>query len=219
MDVQLTAAVVEDHPLMRDALSRACTQVSGLTVAYQGASIDEVLALPEPPDVVLLDLDLGSHVVSEADALRLMRRGSQVIVVSGLASPTTVRAMVRAGVAGLCSKRDDPANLTEAIRSVLAGQSWTTGELAAVLVRDPDRPDLSVQERRALELYASGLKLTAVARVMGVAPTTAKEYIERVRAKYAAIGRPAPTKAHLTLNAQHDGLLDRSPDRGPVAGA
>jgi DNA-binding NarL/FixJ family response regulator len=206
----VTVAVVEDHPLMLGALVSVCEQHPQLVVVYAGASVDDVLELDPAPDLVLLDLDLNGSAVTEGDAERLMARGSAVIVVSGLASPATVRAMVRAGVAGLLSKRDDPADLWAAIDSVLAGRPWTTSDLAAVLVRDPDRPDLSYQERRALELYASGLKLASVARLMGLAPSTVREYIDRVRAKYAAVGRPAPTKAHLAVNAHQDGIITGS---------
>jgi DNA-binding NarL/FixJ family response regulator len=203
----VNVALVEDHPLMRSALVAVCQQDPRLVVTYAGSTIQEALAVEPAPDLVLLDLDLGDRVATASDAEHFMARGSEVIVVSSLASPSTVRAMIRAGVAGLLSKRDDPSELLAAIDSVLAGQPWTTSELAAVLVRDPDRPDLSDQERRALELYASGLKLASVARMMGVAPSTAKEYIDRVRAKYAAIGRPAPTKAHLAVNAHQDGII------------
>jgi DNA-binding CsgD family transcriptional regulator len=73
---------------------------------------------------------------------------------------------------------------------------------------DPLRPTLSDQERRALQLYASGLKMTAVAHTMNVSPHTAKEYIARVRAKYAAAARPARTKTDLYREAVRDHLLD-----------
>jgi DNA-binding NarL/FixJ family response regulator len=203
-----SVAIVDDHPLVREAVTATCASDDTLTVCYAGESVAEVLALDDAPDLVLLDLDLAAGSVSEADARDLMCRGSRVIVVSALGSPSTVRAMVRAGVAGFVSKRDGSTELLAAIGAVLAGSDWTTADLAAAIVRDPDRPAFSAQERRTLELYASGLKLESVARRMGVQPATAKEYIDRIRAKYAAIGRPAPTKSHLTRNAHQDGILD-----------
>jgi len=42
---------------------------------------------------------------------------------------------------------------------------------------------------------------------MEVKPSTVKEYIERIRAKYEALGRHAPTKVHLARNAEEDGYL------------
>ena len=209
MDDHLTVAIVDDHALVRDGLESTCRAHPGLTVIHTGGDLAGLAALDPAPDLVLLDLDLDGRTVSRTEAEAIIDRGSAILVVSALGSPDTVRAMLRAGVAGFVSKRESAAVLHEAIDAVLAGGSWTTPDLAAILARDPERPQLSEQEQRALVLYASGLKIQSVARQLGVKPTTAKEYIERVRAKYAAVGRPAPTKVHLHTIAQEDGLLEQ----------
>lgn len=203
----ITVALVEDHVLVRGGITAQLLSQESFAIVYSGDQPDEVAQLDSPPDVVLLDLDLNGRAVTEAQARALIARGSEVIVVSAMGSPSAVRAMIRAGASGFVSKRDDGQELIAAIHASIDGRIWMTQEMAAILVADPDRPEFSPQERRALELYASGLKLASVARAMGVQPTTAKEYIDRVRVKYAAIGRAAPTKAHLTLNARDDGLL------------
>lgn len=46
-----------------------------------------------------------------------------------------------------------------------------------------------------------------VASKTGLARSTVKEYIDRVRAKYAAADRPAPTKIDLYRRAVEDGIL------------
>jgi DNA-binding CsgD family transcriptional regulator len=66
---------------------------------------------------------------------------------------------------------------------------------------------LSDQEERALILYASDLKLEAVARELGVKPMTAKKYLDRVRAKYVALGRDVHTKTELYKAAVADGRV------------
>jgi DNA-binding CsgD family transcriptional regulator len=66
---------------------------------------------------------------------------------------------------------------------------------------------LSPQELRALALYVSGLPLKSVARQMGVQYETAKSYLDRVRAKYAQVGREARTKVELRNRAVEDGHL------------
>lgn len=204
----LTVAIVDDHALVRDGLASTCQAHPGTDVVYAGDNLDDLAALPEPPGLVLLDLDLDGRTVAREDAEAILDRGTAILVVSALGSPDTVRAMLRAGVTGFVSKRESSEALHDAIDAVIAGDSWTTPDLAAMLAGDPERPQLSDQEQRALVLYASGLKIQSVARQLGVKPTTAKEYIERVRSKYAAVGRPAPTKVHLHNVAKEDGLLD-----------
>lgn len=66
---------------------------------------------------------------------------------------------------------------------------------------------LSGREREVLRLYATGLPLKAVAERLGVAYSTAKENITRIRVKYVEVGRPAPTKVDLLRRAVEDGIL------------
>lgn len=49
--------------------------------------------------------------------------------------------------------------------------------------------------------------LAAVARIVGIAQDTVNDYLRRVRLKYAAADRPAPTKTELFMRAQEDGYL------------
>lgn len=207
MDRVVTVGLVDDHALIRDGLERVCATHANLRVVYSGHCLEVLLATTPAPALVLLDLDLGDHVITPTEVEAILDRGSAVLVISALGHPDSVRAMVSLGIAGFVSKRESEAVLHEAIDAVLAGGSWTTPDLAAILSRSPHRPVLSEQEQRALVLYASGLKIQSVARRLNVKPSTAREYIERVRAKYAAVGRPAPTKVHLHTVAQEDGLL------------
>ena len=46
-----------------------------------------------------------------------------------------------------------------------------------------------------------------VAKRLHLAPTTVRTHLQRVRAKYAAAGRPAATKAQLVARAVQDGIL------------
>ncbi|WFE28793.1 hypothetical protein O7623_06290 [Solwaraspora sp. WMMD791] len=68
-------------------------------------------------------------------------------------------------------------------------------------------PRLSPQETAVLVAYLSGLTMDASARRVGVGVGTAKQYLERVKRKYAAAGRPAYTKLDLARCAVEDGLL------------
>ena len=58
--------------------------------------------------------------------------------------------------------------------------------------------------------YASGMTLAAAARHIGVRPTTAKLYLERVKEKYRRAGRPTYTKLDLAARVREDGLTRES---------
>lgn len=88
------------------------------------------------------------------------------------------------------------------------GEAFASQDTTAHL--DGDRStavSLSAREREALVLYASGMKIDAVARRMGVKSTTAAEYVKRVRDKYLRAGMPLPTKTDLYRQARAEGLV------------
>jgi DNA-binding NarL/FixJ family response regulator len=110
-------------------------------------------------------------------------------------------------------KNEQADQVREAIREVAAGGDWVSPRLAYIFATDDaaDMPTLSHQERRALLLYATGMPLKSVARKMAISPETAKQYLGRVREKYANAGRAAPTKLELYYRAVEDGLLPPPP--------
>ena len=179
-------------------------------ILYAGASITEAeeAVKDSPADCVILDLDLGDNSNPELNLSRILQTGSPVLVVSASASPKIVQSAIAGGAQGYVSKQCEPDEFARAFSAVLEGRTHVSPDLAAKLAVPTLRDvKLSGQEQRALALYASGMKLDAVARAMGVQTGTAKEYIRRVRDKYAAAGDPLPSKVDLYRKAQEEGLL------------
>lgn len=180
----------------------------GADVVYAGDDPREVLSIRPLPDLLLLDLDLGTAHADPGTAGTLQQLGCQVLVVSAMADRQLIRAMIDAGVAGFVSKRESADTLIGAIREVLAEGSWTSPEVAAMMVSAPVRPHLSPAQEQVLVLYASGLKADAVARQLGVTVGTVNTHLKRARAKYAEIGRPMPSRVSLYREVVRDGLLE-----------
>jgi DNA-binding NarL/FixJ family response regulator len=199
-------ALVEDHPLVLVGL-RATLEAHGYDVIYAGAQLAPATSLNPPPDVVLLDLELEDSFVDPQCVVHAQQRGIKVLVVSALASPLAIRQILDVGVAGFVSKSESTEVLLEALAVVASGGWWTSPQIAIAIFSDVRCPQLSHQEQRALTLYASGLKLDAVARSMEISAHSAKTYIDRVRAKYAAVGRPVTGKIDLYREAHRDGYL------------
>jgi len=130
------------------------------------------------------------------------------MVISALGDPMIVRESMSAGALAYVSKQTDVVQIRAAIDSTLAGKPFMSPEIAMALVGDLHSDvKLSDQERTALSLYASGLKMEAVSRRMGVSVTTAQEYIKRVRAKYTKAGYEVSTKTDLYRVAKKRGLI------------
>lgn len=203
-----TIAIIDDHELVREGLRALLSGASsGASVIYCGAAPVEAAAAR--PQVALLDIDLGPGSPALLDSIGLLQRaGAGVLLVSAFEQGATVRTAMRAGALGFVPKRVTLEALEEAIATVARGELYLSTDLASILASASDAPELSPRELDALRLYASGLKLAAVATRMGISPHTAKEYLDRVRAKYANVGRQARTRTELYVEAQRDGLLE-----------
>ena len=101
------------------------------------------------------------------------------------------------------------ASWSSTIATVAGGGVLTNVEWASAIEADREfaKAQLGRRERDVLHLYASGLPLKAVAMQLGIAHSTAREYLDRIRAKYVENGRPAPTKVDLLRRAVEDGIL------------
>lgn len=203
--------ILEDHPLVREALAeRLVRHLGDVDFVYTGDSVSAALAAIEGRgvDCIVMDLDLGDSVSPIVNVVSLAETGAPVLIVSALGDGVTIRAAFTAGVIGFLSKSAEPEEFVAAIEAALRGDKYTSAEAAAAMLADSDSlVDLSDQERRAMVLYASGLKMRAVARHMGVSESTSREYIRRLRAKYEKAGAPLPSKTELYRMAQREGIL------------
>jgi DNA-binding NarL/FixJ family response regulator len=213
-------AIFEDHPMMREALAHNIVlHLPDAIISYKGSSIidffkylslnDHPLAIANPRNLfAILDLDLGDGSNPLDNLTQLCERNIAVIVVSALAKPQVVRLMLKNGAAAFVSKNAESEALRDAILATIKGQQYMSPDIAVALLADDDvAVNLSQKEREALALYASGLKLDAVADAMSISRSTASEYIQRARKKYTKAGISLPTKTDLYRQAQKDGLL------------
>lgn len=214
-------AFIDDHESVRLGLEAACAREAETDVVFSGDTVTDymkwrLLAGADPADVVVLDLTLGDGTTVTENVARLTRDGSAVIIHSVADRPAAVREALTAGAAGVVSKSSRIDDVIRAIRIVARGEPLDNVEWASAVDGDRAFADaqLSARERDVLRLYAAGLPLKAVADRLGIAYSTAKENITRVRVKYIEVGRPAPTKVDLLRRAMEDGLV--AEDEGDV---
>lgn len=211
-----TVGIVEDHALVAQFYERMFADDERFSVVLTTSEVADVFRCEEPPDLLMLDLELNGQPVSPETVALVGELGTRILVVSALADPALLRKLSAAGIHGVVSKRDSAETLMDAIESVMAGESWLSPELIAAIASsdDIDVPMLSEQEKRVIVLYASGMKIQAVARRLDISPHTVKDYLRRIRAKFLAVGRHAPTQVHLYQEAVRLGLIDENQPPG-----
>jgi two-component system, NarL family, nitrate/nitrite response regulator NarL len=202
----IDVAAVDDHPIILDSVAGWVRSDEGdIRVVATAATVDELLAGPgRDAHVVLLDLGLGDGSTVAGNVTAILAAGPAVLVLS---------AAIHAGARGYALKNEQASQIRSAIREVAAGRDWISPRLAYILATDNDidRPTLSQQERRALQLYATGMPMKSVAKLMTISEETVKQYLGRVRKKYSVAGRDAPTKLELYHRAVEDGHLPPPP--------
>jgi two-component system uhpT operon response regulator UhpA len=216
-DAAATVAIVDDHEAVRLGLRAACSD-AGYDVVVDAASVPELLRGlgGRSCDVVVLDLSLGDGSSVTENVHAVLATGSAVLVHSIADRVAAVRESLAAGAAGVIPKASPMSAVIGAIATVARGEVLNNVEWASAIEADRDfaKAQLGRREHDVLHLYASGLPLKLVAAQLGIAHSTAREYLDRIRAKYIEVGRPAPTKVDLLRRAVEDGILPGLDDGG-----
>jgi len=215
----IRVALIDDHESVRLGLEAACARAGTTQVVFSGVTVSAYLrwradAGVAPVDVVVLDLMLGDGATVTENVQRVVTDGSPVLIHSVADRPAAVREALSAGATGVISKASRTDDVMAAIATIARGEPLENIEWANAVDGDRAFADaqLSARERDVLRLYAAGLPLKAVAERLGVAYSTAKENITRVRVKYVEVGRPAPTKVRPAA-AGHGGRARRARSR------
>jgi DNA-binding NarL/FixJ family response regulator len=214
-DVKPSVVVVDDHPVVLAGV-RAWFEAAGIAVAAAGsdpgiASVGDGRAA----DVVVIDLYLGDWRPSAGaaawdDIAALVAAGRRVIVYTMRDDRETALRCLDAGCATFLTKAEGEEHLVAAVLAVARDHPYVPPALAGAMSADeaPDRPRLTDREREVLLAWFQCESKQLVAARCNLSPRTVEGYIDRVRVRYARVGRSAPTKASLVARALQDGLIE-----------
>lgn len=207
---KVRVAIVDDHEAVRLGFAGTCAQFD-FDLVGSAPTVDELLTQIEGKDceVVVTDLSLADGSLVEENVIKLIEANTAVLIFSIADKPALMRSAVKAGATAIVPKAQPMAELAEAIRLASQGVIINNSETSALIDADKFFKDanLSPREREVLSLYASGMSLKQVAYQLQIKQSSAKEHIDRVRVKYARLGREAATKVDLFKRAVEDGIL------------
>ena len=204
--------VIDSQPLVRAGLvSLIETHLGRGSVCFSGSTVREALFSGRILNGLCAvlgtrrDDPTGQEIESIA---AFAMHGIDVLVLVDDPSAQSLEAAMVAGAKGYLDKATSSQEFVHAVQQIASGHAYLSGNnVTRNESRLPTRVHLSDQERRALVLYASGMTQVVVARRMGIAPNTAKHYLDRVRDKYSNVGVRARTKLELYALARAEGLL------------
>jgi DNA-binding NarL/FixJ family response regulator len=202
--------VIDDHDAIHAAVQIWCHDARPrLNVVASYTAVADFLAEQTEPDVVVLDLELRSRRPDFAAIERLATAGHRVIVFSHIESDEAILRALELGATTYIAKVEGRDHLVEAIRAAATDTPYVGPRMASALNNDRryGRPDLTDRERQVLIAWFQTESKDLVGHQLFISPGSVKTYLHRVRVKYAAVGRPAPTKAALVARAVQDGII------------
>ncbi|MCF7643980.1 response regulator transcription factor [Pseudochrobactrum asaccharolyticum] len=210
--------IADDHPLFRGALRQI------LQDSFRPESVTEAenyqqleLVAEEAQDVDLLFLDLTMPGVSGLSGLiNLKAQYPQlpVMIVSATDDVATIRRAMDLGASGFVSKSASLEEIGEAVRTVLDGGEWVSGDVELGAESDAEIADLiariralTPQQTRVLSMLGQGLLNKQLAYELNISEATVKAHVSAVLQK---LGVDSRTQAVILLSKLGPGftLLD-----------
>ncbi|GAC1328157.1 MAG: response regulator transcription factor [Candidatus Dormibacteria bacterium] len=193
-----TVLIVDDHPLVADALHRLMTSARDLhVVEVVGTAAAAVQAASEHrPRVVIMDFHLpGGSGAEAARTILAASPGTAVLFLSGDDAESVVAEAIGAGASGFLYKASPPGLMIEAVRRIAAGetlistaaraQMYRKSRSAAATAAERARTleELTAREKEVLTLVCEGRDNQDIADALGIGLTTTRWHIRNVLGK------------------------------------
>jgi DNA-binding NarL/FixJ family response regulator len=194
MSPPIAILLVDDHPVVTEALMDWIARASDLSLAGVARSVEEASrALDQSGhgaptvDVVICDVQLAGR----AEGLYLLARygggGCRFVMLSSFDQPALVRRAHELGAAGYLPKSTDIDEILAAVREVAAGGSAYPDASRRALQAALRAP--SERERTVIILVAEGLTNDEIGAYLGLSTKTVESHLHRLFDRYGALSR------------------------------
>ena len=165
----IRVAVVDDHPLFREGVTRSLSEIDGFEVVAEGGSRDEAIAIAQNfnPDVMLLDISMPGGGLNAIPAILSVAPSQKIVMLTVSEANDDVAAALKEGAKGYLLKGIGARALADVIRTVASGESYVAPTLSAKLLTGqlanpaPAKSNLVAEltrrEQEVLHLVASGM--------------------------------------------------------------
>ena len=221
----ITVLVVDDQPLVRQAVRDILTDSGGILVGGEASNGREAVraAAASAPDVVLMDIrmpELDGIAATEQICAGPAGGATRVLVLTTFEEDEYVVAALRAGASGFIGKGAEPEDIVRAVHTIHLGEALLSSAATRALVQrfvrrqspragaweDEGLDRLTEREREVFLLVARGLTNQEIAAGLVISAHTAKTHVNRIMAKVHARDR-----AHLVILAYESGLVTARP--------
>lgn len=209
MNAKKTVVVVEDDAGLRDQLVLVLKSARDIECLYAVSSGEEALRkiTNEPPDVVLMDIQLpGMSGIECVAALKKRLPALEFIMLTVYEDADRIFRALKAGASGYLIKSGPPEKLFEAIRDVHSGGAQFSAHIARKVVQyfqgaeKPTRESekLSPRECEVIELLASGYIYKEIGDKLGIGAETVRTHVKNICVKLQVKNRTEAVAKHFS---------------------
>jgi two-component system nitrate/nitrite response regulator NarL len=208
----IRVAVIDDHPLFREGVSRSLSEISEFEIVAEGGSKDDAVRIAETlePDVMLVDISMPGGGLNALGSILEVSPSQKVVMLTVSEASDDVTAALKGGAKGYVLKGVGSRALADVIRTVASGESYVAPTLSAKLLNSSPAPannsppiaTLTRRELEVLQLVGTGLSNKEVARKLDLHEKTIKHHMTQIMAKLGVSNR---TEAAMALRDATDG--------------
>ena len=185
--------IVDDHPMMRDALKMSLASEKDMKVIGEGNNGKEALKLLETlsPDIILMDLMMPEMNGLEATT-NIFKNNPQarILILTSMEDEEHVVAAVQAGALGYFPKTAPRQFLLEAIRKVADGVPYMPAGITLKLMEGMRKTKTMVQgnaqititarQREIMMLMAEGKTDEEIANILSLQESTVRAHVHQI---------------------------------------
>lgn len=203
MTTTIRVFLVDDHLVVRAGLRALLNTQPDVEVVGEASSGEEAAtAIPSAsPDLVMMDLDMGTG-MHGAEAIKRLRSDGvdvPVLVFTTYDTDADVVRAVDASAIGYLLKDSTPDEIFGAVRGAVAGRSVLSPAVASRLVQQMQRPQeaLTARESELLSLLAEGMTNRELGKALFISEATVKTHLGHIYAKLGVDTRSAAVSVAL----------------------
>ena len=213
----ITVSIVEDAAGVREGLVRLLNSSPGFRCIASYPTGEAALAeIPaQPPDVVLMDLDLpGIKGVECVRKLKTLLPAIRVVMLTVYDNPEHIFDALSAGAIGYLIKKRLPGDLLQAVEDAHSGGAPMSSQIARKVVQffqtipaSSGLETLSTRELEVLDLLAKGFLVKEIADQTSLGYGTVRTYIRRIYEKLQVHSRSQAVSKYLQPRSGGPGRL------------
>lgn len=207
MTAAIRVAVIDDHPLFREGVTRSLSEIDGFEIVAEGSSKDDALRIAGHlnPDVMLLDISMPGGGLNAIPLILAIAPLQKIVMLTVSEASDDVTAALSNGAKGYVLKGIGSRALADVIRTVASGESYVAPTLSAKLLSSRSHTSanrselvasLTTREQEVLQLVASGMSNKLVARKLDLQEKTVKHHMTQIMTKLGVTNR---TEAAMVL--------------------